>query len=126
MPRQQVRHKGRGAERGWGGGMDLPLWALRGWVVSQPHGPQEARGQVEEAFPGSPKGADSPAPLGWLSPHCFPGCGGSWERLVGDGQAGRQLVTCCCVLSCRCAGHRAAGVQGWRQEDRVSALLPLG
>ena len=37
-----------------------------------------------------------------------------------------RLVTCSGVLSCRCAGHRAAGVRGQRQEDCVSALLPPG
>lgn len=104
--------------------MDLSLW---GWVVSQPHGPQEARGRVEEALPRFPQRCCQ-SPTSWLALQSWvaPPCPRLWGGVPGSivWVMGR-LVTCSCVLSCRSAGHRAAGVRGWRQEDRVSALLPL-
>ena len=47
--------------------------------------------------------------------------GSSDGRCPGCRASGELLL---CVL-CRSAGHRATGGQGRRQEDRVSALLPL-
>lgn len=95
--------------------MDLSLW---GWVSSM-----DPRRQVKEAFSECPpKGADSSAPLALCCkagcPQAVSYCGGSWEH---HGWVCELLL--CPVL--RCAGHCATGVWGWRQEDCLSALLPL-